>query len=97
MTDTEITNPLVLSCCFLNEEMEVEVKGWGAGRWFYFGVADYCFPSTDCKNEALAGQDMQYVLLISTSQDRQEAGQEVRINGGVLDNGGREAAFYASD
>lgn len=83
VTDTQITNPLVLSCCFLKEEMEVEVKGWNGGRWFYFGVANYCFPSINCKNEALAGQDMHYVLLISTSQDRQQERQEVRINGGV--------------
>lgn len=32
-------------------------------------MGKYCFPNTNYKNKALAGQVTQYVLLISTGQE----------------------------
>lgn len=57
------------------------VKGWNGGGWFHFGAGKYCFPSTNYKNKALAGQDTQCSLLISTSQEGTKRGRKYELMG----------------
>lgn len=45
------------------------------------GIEKYCFPSTNYKNKAPAGQDMQCVLLISTSQEGSKRGRKCALKG----------------
>lgn len=45
-------------------------------------MGEYCFPSTHYKNKALAGQDMLYVSLISTSQEGTKKGRKGELMGG---------------
>lgn len=85
-TDRQTANPLVLLCCFLKEEWE----GWKAARQFYFGVGKYCFPSTHYRNKGLAGQDVQLVSLVSTSQEGTTRGRKCESMGVVLGTGGGE-------
>lgn len=57
----------------------------GSGKIFSvwsMRVGEYCFPSTHYKNKALAGQDMLYVSLISTSQEGTKKGRKGELMGG---------------
>lgn len=50
---------------------------WKNILFWRMGVGKCCFPSTNCKNKALAAQDMQSSLLISTSQEGTEGAGSV--------------------